>query len=197
MEAITSVTDGITTDYYPAGADCLVIFTGRGGDTKGYADKYVKIARRAVEDYRFSVLAAGVPQDIWSRPQAVFTAVVNLALSKHPSGKIYLMGSSAGASLALWYAHMYPRIERVLAVNPVLNLNFHRTREGLEKFGGEKIHIAVGGLDPCAVWAELLPEAENTVKEIIAGADHVFGGRLEEFIALPFEKLFDDAGGRT
>lgn len=183
--------NGINIDNYPAGADCLIIFTGLGGDTKGYENKYVTIAEEVTEKYGFSVFAAGVPQDLWSRPQEVFSTVFDYVLSVCPPRTIYLMGSSAGASISIWYAHLYPQIKKVLAVNPVLNLNFHRVRDGLEKFSGEEIHIAIGEYDPCAMWVQLLPEQKNLVKEIIAGADHVFKGKLNEFISLPLKSLFE------
>lgn len=183
--------NGVNIDNYPAGADCFIIFTGLGGDTKGFGNKYVKIAEEVTEKCGFSVFVASVPQDLWSRPQEVFTTVLDYVLSVCPPQTIYLMGSSAGASIAIWYAYLYPQIKKVLAVNPVLNLNFHRVREGLEKFSGEKIHIAVGEFDPCATWVQLLPEKQNSVKELIADADHVFSGKLNEFISLPAISLFE------
>ncbi|MDE6373347.1 MAG: alpha/beta hydrolase, partial [Clostridia bacterium] len=149
------VVNGIKIDYYPAGEDCLLIFTGLGGDTKGYENKYVKIAETAAAKYGFSTFVAGVPPDCWARPQEVFATAVEYVLSVKPPRIVYVMGSSAGASISLWYSHSYPQIKRVLAINPVLNLNFHRTREGLEKFAGDKTSVVCGEFDPCAVWVSL------------------------------------------
>lgn len=184
------IINGVKIDYYPAGEDSLIIFTGLGGNTEGYENKYVRIAEEVTQKYGFSVFVAGVPQDCWSRPQEVFTTAAEYVLSVKPPHRVYVMGSSAGASIALWYSHLYPQIKKVLAVNPVLNLNFHRTREGLEKFTGEKIAVVCGGLDPCAVWVSLLPDKDGLTKQIIAGADHVFSGRINEFISLPQSLLF-------
>ena len=147
----------IKTDYYPAGKNCLLILTGRGGDTKGYENKYEKIADAVTHKYGFSVLVAAVPEDCWERSTEVFKDAVGAVPPFCRDGDIYVMGSSAGASLELWYAHLYPQIKKVLAVNPVLNLNFHRTREGLEKFAGDKTFIACCELDPCVTWAQRLP----------------------------------------
>lgn len=177
--------------YYPAGEDCLLIFTGLGGDTKGYENKYVKIAETITQKYGFSVFVAGVPQDCWSRPHEVFDEAVNYVLSKGESEKIYVMGSSAGASLAVWYSHLYPQIKKVLAVNPVLNLNYHRTKEGIEKFTGEIMFVKVGELDPCAIWVNLLPHKDNLRVDVLKGIDHVFKGKLDEFITLPEKTLFN------
>ena len=177
-------------DIYPAGKDCVLILTGLGGDTKGYEDKYVKIAEAITQKYGFTVFVAGVPKDCWSRPQEVFKEAVEHVLAKRAPEKIYIMGSSAGASLAIWYSHLYPQIEKVLAVNPVLNLNYHRTKEGIQKFAGEKMFVEVGELDPCAMWVSALPKKENVCGEVLEGIDHVFKGRTEEFIALPDKTLF-------
>lgn len=180
----------IKTDYYPAGKNCLLILTGRGGDTKGYENKYEKIAGAVTRKYGFSVVVAAVPENCWERSTEAFKEAFGSVLPLHKDGDIYVMGSSAGASLAIWYAHLYPQIKRLLAVNPVLNLNFHRTRDGLEKFAGDKAFIICGELDPCVTWAQLLPEKDNLKKEILKDTDHVFSGRLSDFIALPERTLF-------
>ena len=108
----------IKTDYYPAGKDCLLILTGRGGDTKGYENKYEKIAQTVTQKHGFSAVVAAVPDDIWERPTEFFKEAVGSAPPFCKGGDIYVMGSSAGASLAIWYAHTYPQIKKVLAVNP-------------------------------------------------------------------------------
>lgn len=178
-------------DYYPAGRDCLLIFTGLGGDTKGYENKYVKIAEEITQSSGYSVVVAGVPRDCWERPQQVFKEAVDYVLSKGNPKTIYVMGSSAGASLAIWYSHLYPQIKKVLAVNPVLNLNYHRTKEGIAEFVGEKMYVVEGELDPCAVWINLLSQKDNLHTEVLNGIDHVFKGKIEEFISLPSRFLFN------
>ncbi|MDE6557688.1 MAG: hypothetical protein K2K39_01130, partial [Clostridia bacterium] len=118
-------------DFYSSGNNCVLIFTGLGGDTKGYENKYVKIAETITQKYGFSVFVAQVPKDLWSHPQEVFEEAVGRVISEYAPETIYVMGSSAGASIAIWYSHLYPQIKKVLAVNPVLNLNYHRTKEGI------------------------------------------------------------------
>lgn len=178
-------------DFYPAGKDCVLIFTGLGGDTKGYENKYVRLADEITAKSGFSVFVAGVPADVWSHPQDVFERAVSCVTAKLSPEKIYVMGSSAGASIAVWYSHLYPQIKKVLAVNAVLNLNYHRTREGIEKFAGEKMFVRTGGLDPCAVWINLLPQKQNLSVELLKDIDHVFSGKTEEFISLPIKTLFE------
>ncbi len=95
------------------------------------------------------------------------------------------MGNSAGANLPICYSYLYPQIKKVLAINPVLNLNYHKTKEGILNFNGEKMFVVTGELDPAAVWLNSLPKKANLSTEILQGVDHVFTDNLEKFIALP------------
>ena len=178
-------------DFYPAGKDCFLIFTGLGGNVKGSENKYVKIAESVTKNYGFSVFVAALPEDCWERPQEVFKKALNHVMTMSGEGKIFVMGSSAGASIALWYSHLYPQIKKVLAINPVLNYNYHRTKEGVLKFGGEKIFIASGDMDPCAKWLNMLPVKDNLSKQTLKGVDHVFTDKLPVFLSLP-DLLFKD-----
>lgn len=179
-------------DFYNAGKNCLLILTGRGGNTRGYANKYVKIAEEVTKRYNFSVAVAGVPSTCWDNPQKIFSDIVNAVFTRLAPEKIYVMGSSAGATIALWYAYMCPSIQKVLSVNPVLNLNYHRAKEGIEKFCGGRIFVETGEFDPCAVWVNLLPQKDNLQVEILGGVDHVFKDKLDVFTALPHKTLFAD-----
>ena len=179
------VSDKIEIDFYTGIENCLIIFTGLNGNTKGYGDKYVKIAESVNKKTGFSVFVAAVPKNCWDEPQNTFTQAVDYAISKINAENIYVMGNSAGANLAICYSHLYPQIKRVLAINPVLNLNYHRTKEGILKFNGEKMFIATGEIDPGAVWLGSLPSKDNFSTEILQGVDHVFTGELEKFISLP------------
>ncbi len=172
-------------DFYAGGENCLIIFTGLNGNTKGYGDKYLKIAEAVVKDTGFSVFVAAVPGNCWDCPQEVFTSAVDYALSKVKAENIYITGNSAGANLAICYSYLYPQIKKVLAINPVLNLNYHKTKEGILNFNSEKMFVVTGELDPAAVWLNSLPSKSNLSTEILQGVDHVFTDNLEKFIALP------------
>lgn len=176
-------------DFYPAGEDCLLILTGLGGDTKGYSDKYVKIAENVVKKYNFSVAVAGVPRDLWDRHKEVFCEAVNGVYSGVNPKKLYIFGNSAGGTIAIWYAYLFPQIDRVLAVNPVLNLNYHNAKDGAEKFAGSCMHIVCGEYDSSATWQQLIPEKNNVKRHILRGVDHLFSEKTDEFISLP-ELLF-------
>lgn len=86
-------------DFYNAGKNCLLILTGRGGNTRGYGEKYVKIAGEVTKRYNFSVAVAGVPENCWDNPQKIFSDIVNAVFTRLAPEQIYVMGSSAGRRL--------------------------------------------------------------------------------------------------
>lgn len=101
-----------------------------------------------------------------------------------------MMGVSAGASIALWYAAGYPQIVRVLAVNPVLQINFDMALSGMRRFRGERLNVVVGDRDPSARWAKALADKSGAQIDILPETDHLFSGKLDEFTALPEKYLF-------
>lgn len=167
----------------------FIILTGLGGSAEGYGDKYRRIADYVAADYGFCTRIEPTPAGVWERKEEYFNEVVSRNIQSFNCA--YIMGVSAGANLAMWYSANYPQIRRILALNPVLHLNLHLTLDGVRRFCGEQMTIILGEKDPSAKWAGAIPEKENVNCRIIAGADHVFSGMLNEFIALPKRYLFD------
>lgn len=166
----------------------FVILTGLGGSADGFGNKYSRIAEYVQSDYGFPVFIAPTPEDVWEKKEKFFDEVVARFIQNKTC--VYLMGVSAGATIALWYAAKYPQIERVLCVNPVLNINLHLTSNGIRNFVGERMTIVFGENDPSAKWAKILPAAPHLQINIVPGADHLFSGKLDEFIDLPKKYLF-------
>ena len=166
----------------------FVILTGLGGSADGFGNKYSRIAEYLQSDYGFPVFIAPTPEDVWEKKEKFFDEVVARFIQNKTC--VYLMGVSAGATMALWYAEKYPQIKRVLCVNPILNINLHLTSSGIHGFCGEKMALAFGEKDPSAKWAKLLPALPHLQTYIIPGADHVFSGKFDEFIDLPKKYLF-------
>lgn len=166
----------------------LVILTGLGGSADGFGNKYVRIAEYVQNDYGASVFISPTPKDVWDRKEGFFDEVAAHFMQNKTC--VYLMGVSAGATMALWYAAKYPQIKRILCVNPVLNINLHLTSNGIRNFVGERMTIVFGEKDPSAKWTKILPAAPHLQIHIVPNADHLFSGKLEEFIDLPKKYLF-------
>lgn len=180
--------DGDKIQNHLKDKNCLVILTGLGGAADGFGKKYCRIAEYVGKNYDFSVCVVPTPEDVWERKDKFFDeSVVPVIKDKK---KVYLFGVSAGGNLALWYAAKYLNVKRVLCVNPVLNFNLHWTIAGIRNFQGEKLTVVFGENDPLAKWAKFLPKKNGTEIKILAGIDHVFSEKLEEFIDLPKKFLF-------
>lgn len=166
----------------------FVILTGLGGSADGFGNKYSRIAEYVQSDYGFPAFIVPTPKDVWEKKEKFYDEVVARFMQNKTC--VYLMGVSAGATMALWYAVKYPQIRRILCVNPVLNINLHLTSSGIRDFCGEKMAVVFGEKCPSAKWAKLLPVLPNLQIHIIPDADHVFSGKLDEFIELPKKYLF-------
>ena len=128
----------IETEFYPSGKNVLLILTGIGGSVKGYRNKYQTIAENAVKNRDFSVCVITTPQGSWKRPEENIRYAMRVVQAKVPDcEEVYAMGNSAGATFLLWYSYLFPQIKKVLAINPVLNVNLHRANNGVQKFTGE------------------------------------------------------------
>mgnify|MGYP002800397735 FL=1 len=165
-----------------------MILTGLGGSADGLGNKYSRIAEYVQSDYGFPAFIVPTPKDVWEKKERFFDEVAARFIQNKTC--VYLMGVSAGATMALWYAAKYPQIKRVLCVNPVLNINLHMTSNGVRNFSGEKLAVVFGEKDPSAKWAKLFPALPCLKVHIIPDADHVFCGKLDEFIDLPKKYLF-------
>ena len=179
----------IEIQTYPAGANVLLVLTGRGGSLSGYGQKYIKIAQRAAKEYGFTTSVAAVTEEVWADKESAFDEI--FARTCSAALKAYIMGVSAGASLALWYAYKHKNVAKVLCINPVLNVNLPATVKGMKDFQGQKLYIVSGDCDPSFVWAKMIKSTNNVEVRILENIDHLFTGKLNEFINLPFELLFN------
>lgn len=177
----------IEIDFYEGGRDVLLIFTGLGGTLKGYQNKYERIAKQIMNMYHFSVAVVATPPNAW---QALEKNLHDAMMFLHDkfqdyNFKVYAMGTSAGANILLCFSYLFPQIKRVLAVNPVLNVNFHWIDRGIKEFTGEQISVISGELDPSSRLIGLLSRYDSVQKIVLPNIDHVFRDNLDKFIELP------------
>ena len=184
-------TSGIETEFYPSGKNVLLILTGIGGSVKGHQNKYQTIAETAVKNHGFSVCVVTMPQGSWECPEDIFRYAMSVVQAQVPDcGDVYAMGNSAGATFLLWYAYLFPQIKKVLAINPVLNVNLHRANHGIRNFTGGKIFLAVGEKDASNLFSEFLEGNQETSVIRLENTDHYFTDNLGTFLSLPERLLF-------
>lgn len=184
----------IEIEFYEKGKNILLIFTGIGGTTKGYQNKYQTIAKQVMRDHNFSVAIATTPSGSLMSANDNLQYAINFLTqkTKDKDFNIYVMGISAGGNIVLSFSHLFPQIKRVLAVNPVINVNFHLIDKNINNFAGENITIVFGENDPSSKWIGLLPKNKKLKTILLPQIDHDFTDNLETFINLPNKYLFFD-----
>ncbi len=178
--------ENIDIEFYGNSDNLLLVLTGIGGTVKGYANKYVTLANNVTKTQDFSVAVATTPKGSWQHTKENLDFIMNFIKEKY-KGKIYTMGTSGGANIILMHAHKYPQIKKILAINPVLNINFYKIKNGINQFDGN-ITMICGENDLSSSFCKII---KNNVKTfILKNIDHNFSNHLEDFINLPFKYLF-------
>ena len=169
----------------------LLIKTGLGGEIYGYEKKYLKIANAVYERFGYTVIVCSNPS---GSEMSLHNLMYFVDFINPDFKEIYYMGHSNGALIGAWEAYKYPKIKRLLLINGPLNYNFHKTKEGLEKFAGEKATLVYGTEDPSFPFFETIDFIKNDIvkKVELDGIDHEFIDKLGVFINLPFIYLLND-----
>ena len=177
--------------------DVLLIIVGYNGSINGYDNKYFKIANKANDLYGNTVFIIDNNEYNWHSPENFFHAIINYVKENTLNNeiKIKLLGTSAGATLALSYAWKYPEIMKVLLINPPLfKENIELTVSGMKLYTGN-VTLVIGKNDPSYEFGVLFTQEKykNIFKKIVLydNADHNFTGLINEYINLPFQYLYD------
>lgn len=172
----------------------VIIFTGIGGSVDGFENKYAKIAENLKEKHNVSVFIFAV--ESWNQFDSLLKMAMDKICEYYNSLKIedfslYAMGVSAGASILASNSFKYSQIKKVLAINPVLQMNYFKLLDGVKAFEGKTIFV-FGENDDSAKYCPLLENEnfKNAEIVIVKGADHQFTNNLKEFINLPETYLF-------
>lgn len=167
----------------------VLIKPGQDGTLVGYKDKYYNLAKYINKKYGFTVICSNNPYDKIHDPLIDGTEVIE-RFTKYMNFSdyvIYYYGNSNGAVIGASYAHNYPNIKRMLLINPPLFINFHRLKDGIELFKGERVVFIYGGLDPSFKFVGLLDllNQDKLTYHIIENEDHNLSNssvRLEDLV---------------
>ncbi|MCL2115543.1 MAG: hypothetical protein FWH29_04905 [Methanobrevibacter sp.] len=168
----------------------LLIMVGIGGDIFGNNRKYEKIATRFNKDYGYTVIVSSTPPSSYLHSEDSFDEIMKYVnsyatLNSFKNYDIILMGNSGGGTLAGWYSYKIAKIKKLLIINPVLMLNFHRMKKGLKEFDGEFAFVIFGQLDSSVKYSPLLENINPKVKIIVLeGIDHEFSNNEKVFLNL-------------
>ncbi len=166
----------------------VFIKAGQDGSMYGYQNKYLKMANIIHKKYGYTVICSSNPFDGTNPLNNAMEIIENYCKEQNfQDYKIFYMGHSNGALIGAWYGIHYPKIKRMLLVNGPLMYNWHKTKEGIKNFSGEKMVFVYGSLDQSFYYTELIKPLENEkIKlEIIEGQDHHFSKDTFDFKKLP------------
>ena len=187
--------NGETIHYGIVNGSNTIVFikAGANGSMYGYENKYLQIARNINKSHGYTIICSSNPDYVRENPlnQAIELIANYAETNNFDDYEILYMGHSDGAALAIRYGHIYPKIKRMLLINPPIFFNWHKLKDGIKQFKGERATFIYGDLDPSYKYSEMLNLIRNErIKyEIIQGADHHFKGKLDEFINLPYKFL--------
>ena len=177
-------------DYGIIKGDEIIVFikAGRNGSIYGYQNKYLEMANAINKKYGYTVICSSNPFNETNPLDNAMKFIEDYCNEqKIKKSKIYYMGHSNGALIGAWFGSKYPKIKRMLLINGPLMLNWHKTKDGIKTFTGERMTFVYGSLDPSIKYTGLIePFVNETVKlEIIEGQDHHFSKDTFEFKELP------------
>ena len=181
------------TEYGIINGDSKLFFVkvGNGGSIYGDENRYLRMAEKIHNDHGCSVLVSGDPVEIPIKESIVYD--LEMIGNIFPGAvEIVAFGHSKGGQMLVSYAYMYPMIKNILAVNVPLMINLHKTKAGINKFEGNKIHMIYGDRDPSFPYIGILDSSLSSrfCCSVVKNADHNFKNMSEEFISLPERFLF-------
>ena len=164
----------------------VFIKAGAGGSSRGYMDKYVKMAERINDRTGATVICASNPIDPICESlddKEICRVVKELGLT---SFELYLVGVSDGAYLNLELASRFSETVKWIGINTSF-IEISELEEKLKALSNvSKLMIYGTRDDDFEAIVPALGEmnCDNFAMEFVDGADHSFTDMLDEFIAL-------------
>ena len=151
----------------------VFIKTGRGGSIEGFENKYLNICSFLFEKYGYTFVVSANPKD-----SACDLEEEIKCISKYIGDykEIFFVGISNGASIGAAQCRKIEKIKNAILINAPLMINFHKIKEGAEKFRGNNMYFLYGEDDPSFCYIEILKSIKNTAckYKIIKGEGHDF-----------------------
>ena len=151
----------------------IFIKTGRGGSIEGFENKYLSICSFLFEKYGYTFVVSANPKDSVCDLEEEIKSVDKYVGDYK---EIYFVGISNGASIGVAQCSKIERIRNAVLINAPLMINFHKIKEGAQKFIGDNMYFLYGEADPSFRYIEILNVIKNTAckYKIIKGEGHEF-----------------------
>lgn len=153
----------------------VFIKTGRGGSIYGYRNKYVRLADRIFRETGCSVVVSANPEE----SDCILSEELDYVRELIPAyDRVLFIGVSNGALIGAQQGYICPEISDMMLINGPLQINWPKTRRGLDSFSGNRVLMLYGEKDPSYRFIGLLDciKSENVIYTVMRGADHFFRG---------------------
>ena len=151
----------------------VFIKTGRGGSIEGFENKYLSICSILFKKYGYTFVVSANPKDSVCDLEEEIKCI-----SKYVGDykEIIFVGISNGAFIGAAQCRKIEKIKNAVLINAPLMINFHKIKEGAQKFRGDNMYFLYGEEDPSFRYIEILNVIKNTAckYKIIKGEGHDF-----------------------
>ncbi|MBS6928463.1 MAG: hypothetical protein KH152_08185 [Finegoldia magna] len=151
----------------------VFIKTGRGGSIEGFENKYLSICSFLFEKYGYTFVVCANPKDsVCDLEEEIKCIDTYIGDYK----EIVFVGISNGAFIGAAQCRKIKKIKNAVLINAPLMINFHKIKEGAQKFRGDNMYFLYGEDDPSCRYIEILNVIKNTAckYKIIKGEGHDF-----------------------
>lgn len=170
--------------------EALLIIPGIDGDIDGFQSKYLDIASNVRNDYGFTVFRMDNPYISHLHWESNIREVLKHILQENNIERLFIMAHSAGAWIISRIAWEYPEIEKLLLINPAVNIPNIDDYANLAKSGSKNTFL-IGEKDRSVQYSDHFNALDNSAVSVVAGADHHFSGEaFTIFMNSPHEYLF-------
>ena len=151
----------------------VFIKTGKGGSIEGFKNKYLNICDFLFKKYGYTFVVSANPKDSVCDLEEEIKCI-----SKYVGDykEIIFVGISNGAFIGAAQYRKIEKIKNAVLINAPLMINFHKIKEGAQKFRGDNMYFLYGEADPSFRYIEILNVIKNTAckYKIIKGEGHDF-----------------------
>lgn len=171
----------------------VLIKPGLEGTLLGKNDYHYKVAKLIHDKYGYTVICTNNPNTNTTNTLDDAYKLINeyVSFMNYNEYEIYYFGDSNGGVLGARYAYLYPNIKRALLINPPLFISYHKLKDGMVKFNGDKMVLVYGTLDPSFKFVELLDNVGNDKISyiVLENEDHNLSDKIELLLSLLEENL--------
>ena len=169
----------------------FLIKPGLDGSIFGYHNKYLNLANYINNKYGYTVVCTNNP--IESKKDQIEDAICIIKQycieMNFINYEVYYYGNSNGGYQGSIYGYKYPKIKKMILINPPLMININKIVDGSNNFNGEKIVFVFGEYDQSIKYISILDLVKNEKMKyyVIEGENHNLSNNK-----CTLEKLVDD-----